>query len=213
LGTRWQLERRHFRVYAELMATIPHFPSLGDHDYNTRDGAPYLEAFELPRNGDPDDPERYYSFDWGPIHFVALDTRRLDERQERWLAADLEATEMPFIVVYGHHAPYASGAHGSRLAVRARLEPHLARHGVQLMLAGHEHHYERTHGIEGVTYVVTGGGGRGTRPIGRSSFTAFAAEVLHFVYLEYDGSALVLHAIDATGQEFDNHVLRARDER
>jgi hypothetical protein len=50
---------------------------------------------------------------------------------------------------------------------------------------------------------VTGGGGRGTRPVGASSFTAFSVDVLHFVYVRIEGRELRLYAIDATGQEFD----------
>jgi hypothetical protein len=51
--------------------------------------------------------------------------------------------------------------------------------------------------------VVTGAGGRGTRPVGRSSFTAFSLDVLHFVYVIIEGDELRLYAIDGTGQEFD----------
>jgi hypothetical protein len=76
-----------------------------------------------------------------------------------------------------------------------------------LVLSGHDHDYERTAPLNGVTYVVTGGGGRGTRNVGHSSFTAFSQEVIHFVFVEAQGPRLVLHAIDATGREFDQAVL------
>jgi hypothetical protein len=59
----------------------------------------------------------------------------------------------------------------------------------------------------GVAYVVTGGGGRGTCNVGRSALTAFSAEVIHFVYLEVSAEELVLHAIDATGRELDSMVV------
>ncbi len=63
------------------------------------------------------------------------------------------------------------------------------------------------HPQNGVAYVVTGGGGRGTRPVGSSSFTAFAADVIHFLYLEVGVDELVMHAIDGTGAEFDSMVI------
>ena len=56
----------------------------------------------------------------------------------------------------------------------------------------------------GSTYVVTGGGGHRTRSVGHSAFTAFSEDVLHFVHGEVQGDTLLLHAIDATGREFDS---------
>jgi hypothetical protein len=79
---------------------------------------------------------------------------------------------------------------------------------VQLLLAGHDHDYERMLPQNNVNYIVTGGGGIGTRSVARSSFTAFAAEVIHFVYGEATENQLVLHAIDGTGLEFDSLVIQ-----
>jgi hypothetical protein len=75
------------------------------------------------------------------------------------------------------------------------------------VLAGHDHNYERMVPQGGVAYIVTGGGGRGTYDVGKSSFTAFATEVIHFVYVEVGIDELVLHAIDGTGVEFDSAVV------
>jgi hypothetical protein len=110
--------------------------------------------------------------------------------------------------VFAHKSPYASGAHGSNKDVRAVFGPILEFHRVPLMLAGHDHNYERTEEMNGVTYVVTGGGGRGTRAVGKSSFTAFSHDVLHFVYVTIEGDDLRLYAIDATGREFDFARIR-----
>lgn len=75
------------------------------------------------------------------------------------------------------------------------------------MLSGHEHDYERFKPIGGVVYVVSGGGGRGTRSVGAGSTTAFSEAVLHFVYGEVAGSRLTLHTIDGVGREFDQAVV------
>jgi hypothetical protein len=61
-----------------------------------------------------------------------------------------------------------------------------------------------------VTYVVTGGGGVGTRSVGQSWFTAFSESVCHFVYLTVADKTLTLHAIDGMGTEFDSLALRLR---
>src|SRR5690606_58462 len=109
--------------------------------------------------------------------------------------------------VVGHRPPYSSGHHGSDLTIRNLFSPVLARHGVDLALFGHEHHYERTNCIDGVTYIITGGGGRGTRPVDTSDFTAVASQVAHFLYVEVEDRTLTVHAIDGSGQEFDNLKL------
>jgi len=202
-GTRSQLERKVFRVYKSMLASVPLFPVAGNHDYKTADGAPFREVFSLPDNGAPDGLERYYSFDWGPVHFVGLDSEMMDETQAAWLDDDLAQTQKPWKVVFTHRPAYSSGEHGSSQVFRDLFGDTLEHHGVQLVLAGHEHHYERSKPINGVTYVVTGGGGRGTRDTSSSSFTAFSIEVLHFVYVTVDSDALRMYAIDGTGQEFD----------
>ena len=116
-------------------------------------------------------------------------------------------SRLPWTVVFGHRPPFSSGEHGGDDAFRTHFVPVLERYQVQLVLSGHEHDYERTKILNGVTYVVTGGGGRGTRPVGRSSFTAFSEAVEHFVFVEVEGSRLVLHAIDGAGREFDQAII------
>lgn len=200
-GSLAQFEANVFGVYSELFRHVPFAPAAGNHDYETDRGAPFREVFALPGN------EQWYSYDWGPIHFVALDTESDYGTQATWLDADLAATAQPWKIVYLHRPPFSSGQHGSDLTLRMQLAPVLERHGVQLVLAGHDHDYERMRPQRGVAYVVTGGGGRGTREVGSSDFTAFASEVIHFVYLEVGADELVLHAIDGEGTEFDSMIV------
>jgi 3',5'-cyclic AMP phosphodiesterase CpdA len=141
------------------------------------------------------------------VHFVALDTEADYKTQMTWLDADLEANQQPWKVIYMHRPPYSSGDHGSDTGLRNQLAPVVKRHGVQLVLAGHDHDYERILPQDGTTYVVTGGGGRGTYSVGKSSFTAFSDDVIHFVMGEVGPEEMTLHAIDATGREFDSVVI------
>jgi len=202
-GTIGQFEDTVFGVYGELLKNIPFFPAAGNHEYHTLNGAPFRDVFNLPG----DSGEKWYSYDWGRVHFVALDTEADYATQAAWLDGDLAATAAPWKIVYLHKPPYSSGSHGSDSALRNALAPVLARHGVQLLLAGHDHNYERILPQNGTYYVVTGGGGVGTRSVGMSSFTAFAEDVIHFVYGEIGVDEMVLHAIDATGREFDSVVI------
>jgi 3',5'-cyclic AMP phosphodiesterase CpdA len=203
-GTRAQFEANVFSVYADVFQAFPFYPASGNHEYNSEGAAPFREAFSLPENGGRDGRERWYSFDWGDVHFVALDTERIGPAQAAWLEADLAKNRLPWTVVYGHRPPLSSGEHGGDAGFQQHFVPVIERHGVQLVLSGHDHNYERTRTLNGVTYVVTGGGGKGTRPVGKSPFTAFSEAVIHFVYVEISGNTLILHAIDGQGQEFDS---------
>ncbi len=206
-GSLAQIESTVFGVYGELFRHIPFYPAPGNHDYETLQGAPFRDVFALPDNGEGTGTEEWYSYDWGPVHFAALDTERPYGPQAAWLDRDLAKTTLPWKIVYLHRPPYSSGEHGSDTALRSALAPVLTKYGVQLVLAGHDHDYERTMPQDGVTYVVTGGGGRGTRPVGSSSFTAFATDVIHDVYFEVERDTLTLHALDAEGTEFDSVVV------
>jgi predicted phosphodiesterase len=202
-GTMQELEDKVFGVYADVLKNIPLFPIAGNHEYNTGKAAPYRAVFNLPAYGG----ENYYSYDWGRVHFAAIDTEQDYASQIAWLDRDLAASDALWKIVYTHKPPYSSGEHGSDTKLRALLEPVVQKHGVQLVLSGHDHDYERMKPQHGVNYIVTGGGGVGTRPVGSSDFTAFSAEVIQLAYGEVFDDKLVLHVIDATGREFDSLVI------
>jgi hypothetical protein len=203
-GQRGELEQNFFGVYADLLSEFPIYPIAGNHDHATEDALAFREAFVLPENGGREGSERWYSFDWGDVHFVGLDTEKIGAAQAAWLDRDLAATDKAWKIVFGHKPPFSSGEHGSDAAFAAHFVPVIEKHGVQLVLGGHDHDYERTRPMSGTTYVVTGGGGRNTRSVGSSSFTAFSEDVLHFVQVEVGPERLTLHAIDASGAEFDS---------
>jgi hypothetical protein len=202
-GTLPEFEAHFFAVYGELLAKIPFFPASGNHDIKSDDGAAFRQVFSLFDSGSDAGRERWYSFDWGDVHVAALDTEKVGPEQAAWLEADLAASDAPWKLVILHKPAYSSGKHGDTASVKEHFLPLFERHRVHLVLAGHDHNYERFHPIRGVTHVVTGGGGVGTRSVGSSPETAFAAEVIHFVYLEANGDTLTGWATDATGQVFD----------
>jgi hypothetical protein len=208
-GTRAEIEDNVFGVYRKMMSGIPFFPASGNHDYSTDDAEPFREAFALPENGGAQGLERWYSYDWGPLHVVVLDTEKIGPVQQTWLKEDLAANPSPFTVVVMHRPPYSSGSHGSSDAARDAFVP-LFEQRVDLVLAGHDHDYERTQEMGGVTYIVTGGGGRGTRPVGKSEFTAVSARVAHFVHVSVDEEQMRVVAIDGLGDPFDGLVIPVR---
>ena len=131
------------------------FPTLGNHDWNTNQGQPYFDYFDLPGNG------RYYNFTWGPVEFFALssDSREPDgvsrkSIQANWLKEQLAKSQSPWKLVYFHHSPYSSGLHGP---VDWMHWP-FADWGASAVLSGHDHTYERLN-IDGLPYFVNGLGG------------------------------------------------------
>ncbi len=203
---------KFFEPYQDLLDSAPIFPSLGNHDYGTLNGAPYLDVLYLPSNN-PAGTERYYSFDWGDAHFVALDTtppRYADTAMLQWLESDLAASTATWKFVYFHHAIYSSGPHGYESIIeqiRDVLAPIFERHDVDMVFAGHDHDYERSRPINGVIYIVSGGGGADTYPVFPQPFSAFALSVHHTAQVQIDGCILSLRAIDKAGTVIDQIVL------
>ena len=170
-----------FDVYRDILRAKPVFPTIGNHDNAVGNGRAYRDVYVLSEEGAaatyPDHAERFYSFDYGRVHFVSLDTETafLDTARRQvqvdWLKADLAARRSEWKVVYFHRPPYSSGfEHGSDLTIRNAFAPIFEQNGVQLVLSGHDHDYERTLPMktstrsvrQPVTYIVSGGGGAPT---------------------------------------------------
>src|SRR5215212_4636224 len=208
-GQERHYDRRFFAPYRNLIKTVPLFPVLGNHDVREGNGATFLENFHPPLVS-PGGTKRYYSFDWGNTHFVALDSELYHgdmgsdpEEQRDFLERDLATTREHWKIVFLHRSPYGSSRHGGDEKVREDLEPLFAKHGVDLVFSGHDHVYERTEPIRGVTYVVSGGGGRRLYPAGRSARTVSSVSAHHAVLVRADGGHLSLEAIEAGGTYVD----------
>jgi predicted phosphodiesterase len=202
-------DRRFFAPYRNIIKTVPLFPVLGNHDVRKGNGAAYLENFHPPL-GSPSSTKRYYSFDWGNTHFVALDSELYygdkgarPEEQRDFLEQDLAATRKRWKIAFLHRSPYGSSRHGGDERVTDDLEPLFTRHGVDLVFSGHDHVYERTVPVRGVTYVVSGGGGRRLYPAGNGALTASSVSAHHTVFVRVEGLRLLLEAVEAGGKVVD----------
>ena len=212
-GQERHYNRRFFAPYRNLIKTVPVFPVLGNHDVMRGDGTAFLENFH-PTLESPRGSKRYYSFDWGNTHFVALDSelyhgdRGSDpERQKDFLEQDLAASRKRWKIAFLHRSPYGSSRHGGDGRVREDLEPLFARHAVDLVFSGHDHVYERTVPIRGVTYVVSGGGGRRLYPAGNGELTASSVSAHHAVLVRVSGGRLLLEAVEVGGKVVDRLEL------
>ena len=133
------------------------WPSPGNHDWISGI-APYTAYFTLPGN------ERYYDVDLGLVHLFALDSDMhepdgisADSRQAAWLKERMSASKACFDVVYFHHPAYTTAAHGPTMAMRWPFRAW----GAEVVMAGHDHTYERFV-IDGIPYFVNGLGGEAT---------------------------------------------------
>jgi acid phosphatase type 7 len=218
-----------FDIYRDWLKRKPFFPSMGNHDSRSdnNNGQAYLDLFVLPDDAGasayPDHAERYYSFDYGPVHFVALDTEFAFQDPSRrqtqlaWLRADLSSTSKLWKIAFWHRPPYsAKGEHGSDLAVRQAFGPVMEQYGVQLALTAHEHLYERTvpwrestsSARQAVTYVISGGGGARLYPAGIAAWTAYSVSKHHYLRVNVvDDCVLRTDTIDTSGVVSDPFTL------
>lgn len=198
-ATVFQPFRKTLRRGARIVAT------LGNHDVLDGNGPRQLRALGS--------PAEWYRRRVGPVEILVLDSNRPDDaRQRRWLARATRAPRRaPWRIAIMHHPLYSAGAHGSSRNVRTAFGGMLEAGGVDLVLAGHDHDYQRSVPIRGVVHVVSGGAAR-LRASGREEFTAFSASTRHFVEVNVWRDRLRLTAIDHNGRAFDDHLLR-RPER
>jgi calcineurin-like phosphoesterase family protein/cadherin domain-containing protein len=153
------------------------YPSVGNHEYHTPGAAGYFDYFG-PAAGPRD--KGYYSFDIGAWHLIALNSNCPEiggceegSAQEQWLRADLAGSSASCTLAYWHHPLFSSGAHGSNPRMAAIWQT-LYDHGVDVVLSGHDHNYQRfapqtADGVadaQGPREFVVGTGGRSLYPTG-----------------------------------------------
>ena len=153
---------------------------------------------------------RYYRFSDGPVDFFASDSNWMDGDQLAWLEKGLSCSDRRWQVAYLHHPIYSSGKHGSDRDLREVLEPVLVRGGADVLLAGHEHNYERTTPQEGIVHVVTGGSGKDLRDVGSSDFTEVSKSELHFLLVEVVDGSMEIKAINVGGAIIDSFSIEPR---
>lgn len=193
IGTDSQYTQRVFNVYDSIFDSQIFWPCPGNHDYYSvnQNGlppthtGPYYNIIEVPTNGEaggvPSGGEMYYSFDYGNVHFVSMNSElgswifSTNTPLTQWLEADLQATTQPWKIIYFHQPPHSKGSHSSdnfwetnMVAMRNNIMPIVERHGVDLVLSGHSHVYERSKLMHGFydwsftyspSYEVDGGSG------------------------------------------------------
>ena len=156
-----------FDMYPTVLQQSPVWSCLGNHETDqvrtgSYTGVPYFDIFSFPTaaqcGGYASGTERYFSWDFGNIHFISLDVQTnnstLRSNMLTWLSNDLAANTKRWTIAIWHHPPYTKGSHDSDAEsqptwARGFLAPMMDDGGVDLVLCGHSHCYERSHLIEG----------------------------------------------------------------
>jgi hypothetical protein len=167
-GTDAEHTTKLFAMYPQIMSNTFAWPAIGNHEAITSSGGPHLASWTLPSQGQSggvaSNSEYYYSFNYGNIHFIVLDSevssRTTTGAQYLWLVQDLQAsTNADWLVVTFHHPPYTRGSHNSEteakhVDMRYNFMPLLEQYGVDLVFGGHSHDYERSFLIDSARSVT-----------------------------------------------------------
>ncbi len=253
-GTDAEFQMAVFDVYPQELRTVAPWPVIGNHDAissdSTTQSGPFFDMFSLPAAGEAggvgSGTEAYFSYNSGDLHVVQLDSADSDTTPGSlmltWLAADLAANTRAWTIVDFHHPPYTKGTHNSDnpadsggilQRMRENVVPILEAHGVDLVITGHSHGYERTFLIDGhygttdtfvpATMLRQGGDGdpfgdgaynkapgphSGTVYVVSGTGSRFEGTITPWPALAVGLSELGSLAIDIDGQDLDVRMIR-----
>jgi hypothetical protein len=253
-GTDAEYQTAVFEVYQPTLSTVAVWPVIGNHDALSSDSpsqtGPFFDMFSLPAGGEAggvgSGTEAYFSYDSGDLHVVQLDSADSDlspgSLMLTWLAADLAADTHPWTVVAFHHPPYSKGTHdsdnpgdsgGILKRMRETVVPILEAHGVDLVLTGHSHGYERSFLIDShygttdtfdpATMLKRGGDGdpagdgaytkvpgahQGTVYVVSGNSSRFEGTITPWPALAFGSSELGSLAIDVDRRQLDVRMIR-----
>jgi len=184
---------------ALLDGGVKFYAALGNHDDPS-------ERFYKPFNMNG---ERYYTFKPADgVRFFALDSTYMDEKQLKWLDEQLAMSGSEWKIAFFHHPPYSSGeTHGSDETLRTQLEPRFVKAGVNVVLTGHEHFYERIKPQKGIAYFITGSSAklREGNINTRTDLTAKGFDSGYtFMIVEIVGDDMYYQALTDTGKTVDS---------
>ncbi len=193
-----------FNIECDVISQKLFLPAIGNHE---KPFWQYDTLFLLPGL------EEFYSVRYANAAIICLNTEtELTTHQTKWLINELNFistdTTIHWIFINFHRPPYSSGSHGSDIKVRNSWCPIFEKYRVDIVFCGHDHSYERTEKINGVIYVVCGGGGAPLYNVGRNDWTAYSEKTHHFCLINIKQKELILKAINPDGTVFDSLKLK-----
>lgn len=189
-----------FEPFAAVLDHVKLLAILGNHDVMNGNGPKQVKVLGM--------PGEWWSYTDQDVLFVGLNSNEVhNPRQLAFLRRTLASSDATWKIVALHHPPYSAGYQGSSVDARNTFGPIFERYGVQLVLSGHDHDYQRSKPINGVTYVVSGAAS-GTRRTGDASFTAESFSWHHFLDLAIYPDHLVGRAVNQDRRVADRFELQ-----
>ena len=195
-------EKKFSEPYKALLDNkVKFYATLGNHDLPLQVN---YENFNM--NG-----KEYYRFKKGNVAFYSLNSNYMDKKQVQWLEDELAKDTSEWKICFFHHPPYSSAKkHGSDDQLRDVVEPIFLKYGVNVVLTGHDHVYERIKPQKGIYYFVSGAGGqlrtgdvKETSPLTEKSYD----RDMHFMLFEVAGDQMYFQAISRTGETIDSGMI------
>jgi 3',5'-cyclic AMP phosphodiesterase CpdA len=196
-------QEKFSNVYEDLLAgKVKFYATLGNHDLALQTN---YENFNM--NG-----KEYYRLKKGNVAFYSLNSNYMDEKQVKWLQDELAKDTSEWKVAFMHHPPYSSGGkHGSDKQLREVVEPIFVKYGVNVVLTGHDHFYERVKPQKGIYYFVSGAGGklRSGDINDNSSLTdkGYDRDMSFMLFEVVNGKQMYFQVISRTGETVDSGIL------
>lgn len=218
-----------------VIDSIPEMPVQGNHetyktDFSSVKPANFVNQFKVPQNGPLSLKGQVYSYDYGNVHFVVLDSQEDEEApiagdilaaQAKWLEADLKATSKEWKIVMFHKTPYYNKATRTNELVKSTFTPIFDKYHVDVVFNGHDHGVSRTYPInngvfvskpsQGTIYYVTGRSGN-------KFYTDLSAKVWDAFFfnpedqpcyetVSVDGMKLTINSVKQDGTPIDSYTI------
>ena len=203
-GHEWDLwQEKFFKPASPLISRVPIMPVPGNHELNAE---LYYDYFDLPHN------EAWYHFRYGLVDFYGVNTNvgfSPKSTQYKWLDEQLTNNKAPWKIVMMHHPPYScatSRKPGNRNAIKY-LVPLFEKHGVHLVLLGHDHLYGRSANLNGVHYIISGGGGSSLYKCKPDEKMVVCDRRYNYVRFHVDGSKIRWVAYDKAGAVIEEYTI------
>ena len=198
-----QLFNQSYPQIQTMLAHVPFQSCMGNHEGRGLLFVKYLTY--------PFVDGRYWSFDYGPAHFVIFDqyVRRGAKftEQVEWMKDDLSNTDKPWKFIVLHEPGWAAGRHENDKTVQNTIQPICEEYGVSILFAGHNHNYARAV-VNGVHHVTTGGGGAPLYDVNEEDpYIVTAKKANHFCKVEINGTLLTFSVVTPDGTVIDQFVI------
>jgi hypothetical protein len=186
----------------EFLRSVPYHSAMGNHEES---GVLFMKYFPYPYVSG-----RYWSYDYGPAHFVVVDqytSYAPGSAQLLWIESDLAASTKLWKFIQLHEPGWSAGGHSNEIPVQNYIQPLCEQYGVSIIFGGHNHYYARAE-VNGVQHVTTGGGGAPLySPIPSYPYVVTTAEVHHYCKISIDGYGLDFEAVTPEGDIIDSFSL------